>query len=138
MIKKRKNRVLNNKSKNEEIKVINYFPPQLWSRKKNLEKLLKIARSENPELRTQIRMGDEDITLYTKMVGQPFYQWTPITKYGDPNMEIPDINMTTSTRKRKEITPDKNMDKKRNTNNSPVMKANPGNHKSSSATVTNC
>ena len=109
-----------------------------WSRKKNLEKLLKIARSENPELRTQIRMGDEDITLYTKMVGQPFYQWTPITKYGDPNMEIPDISMTTSTRKRKEITPDKNMDKKRNTNNSPVMKANPGNHKSSSATVTNC
>ena len=71
--------------KNPDIKVINYFPPQVWERKRKLEHLLKIARQQNPDLRTQVRMGENDISLFSKMVGEPFYKWTLLDTYGDLN-----------------------------------------------------
>ena len=94
-------------------------PPQLWERKKRLEIILKEARKKNPSLRTQIRMGENDISLYTKIVGENFYSWTPLTKFGDPNEPQDSQFDTLISRKRKELTPDmKNRYKKAKNNTS--------------------
>ena len=106
-------------AKNKDIKLLNYFPPQLWNKKRNLEKILKIARNNNPDLRTKIRMGDDDLALYTKIKGQPYYQWTPINKYGNPNDEVVEEQIVNNTRKRKEMTPDAKVDSKKNRKDSP-------------------
>ena len=95
--------------KNPDIRVITYFPKQLWQKKKNLDIILSEARKKDSKLRTQVRMGDEDLQLFTKNVGEPFWMKTPINHYGDPDQSIEFV----SNGKRKEITPEKNTDNKR-------------------------
>ena len=65
------------------IRVINYFPLQLWRKKCALDALLKEARLNEPNLRTLIRMGGKDIKLMTKYVGELYYREKPINAYGD-------------------------------------------------------
>ena len=58
-------------------------------------------------------MGEEDLALFTKNIGEPFYSWTPLSKYGDPSTEVVDEPVVTNQRKRKELTPnEKNKGKK--------------------------
>ena len=54
---------------NEEVKVSNFIPPQLFKRFNTLSQLTFKARKENTELKTQIRLGERDLILLMKMKG---------------------------------------------------------------------
>ena len=82
--------------------MINYFLRQLWNRKAALEAILKEQRLKEPQLRTQIRMGDTDLILMTKYQGEPFFRPTPINAYGDIHEYV---LCNTDKQKRKEISP---------------------------------
>ena len=69
--------------KNKNIRLITYFPAELWERKVALDKHLKLERVNEPNLRTQVRLGTEDLELNTKHVGEPLWQVTPVTAYGE-------------------------------------------------------
>jgi hypothetical protein len=68
--------------KNKNISVINFFPHLVWARKESLRMLLKTERTQNPNLRAQIRLGTSDIELFTKFVGEPYWRLTPLEIYG--------------------------------------------------------
>ena len=54
---------------NEEIKVSQFIPPQLFKRFNSLSKNTYEARQKNKELKTQIRLGDNDLILLVKIKG---------------------------------------------------------------------
>ena len=55
---------------NEEIKVSQFIPPQLYKRFCDLSKNTYEARKSNTDLKTQIRLGDDDLILLVKMKGE--------------------------------------------------------------------
>ena len=69
-------------SKDKNLKIYNYFPRELWARKISLEHNCKIASESNKQLRTQIRIGEHDIQLYTKMTNEKYWMKTPNEAYG--------------------------------------------------------
>ena len=68
--------------RNPDVKLLTYFPQRLYRKKMLLEGILKNARSKEPKLRTQIRLGRTDIELWTKFRSEPFWALTPLTEYG--------------------------------------------------------
>ena len=68
--------------KNKNIQLFTYYPAELWERKIALDKNLKEARSNNANLRTQIRLGVDDLELHTKYTNENIWQITPLTEYG--------------------------------------------------------
>ena len=57
-----------------------------------LDRHLKVARAGEPNLRTQVRLGTDDLELNTKHIGEPLWQVTPATAYG----ELPAIGARSS------------------------------------------
>ena len=52
----------------------NFIPPQLFKRFSTLSHLSFKARKENPDLKTQIRLGDKDLIFLMNMKGDG--DWT--------------------------------------------------------------
>ena len=46
-----------------------FVPPQLFRRHNELSRLTYLERKKNPELKTQIRMGEKDLILLVKIKG---------------------------------------------------------------------
>ena len=94
--------------KDNQIQLLTYFPHHLYKRKIALEKLLRVARAAEPNLRTQIRLGKDDITLFTKYKNETFWQSTPLENYGkidaDPVFSPP-RDREEHTTKRKDVSP---------------------------------
>ena len=79
-----------------------FIPPELYSRFTDLSKHCYNKRQENPGLKTLIKLGDEDLVLYTKHIGDK--EWKPIDIHsiGDisspewhrlwPKQQLPEIN----------------------------------------------
>ena len=88
--------------KSNNIRICNYFPPQVWEKKRKLENILKEERLKNPQLRTQIRMGNDGLVLMTKYVSEMYYRPTPLNAYGEIDEYFKDSNRD---KKRKEISP---------------------------------
>merc|ERR1712105_65978 len=42
----------------------------------------KIAQKSNPQLRYQIRLGNHDIELWTKHLGEQYFLLTPLNEFG--------------------------------------------------------
>lgn len=80
---RRRSRVRNN-----DISLITYTPTCLWDRKVELERLCSIERSKDRSLRTQVRIGDVDVQLWTKQIRDPYYNkinnkaFGPLPPYG--------------------------------------------------------
>jgi hypothetical protein len=68
---------------NKSVQLYTYIPAQLWDRKISLDINCKKAREQNVNLRTQIRLGTDDLELYTKYKGEPYWQKTPVLEFGD-------------------------------------------------------
>ena len=66
------------------IRLQTYFPQLLWERKSFLETKAKEERAKNPRLRTSIRLGNNDLEVYVKEVGEAFYTKMPINHWGIP------------------------------------------------------
>ena len=65
------------------VNLYNFFPRELWARKLSLDSNCRKARMEDSKLRTQVRLGETDIQLYTKYVEEPFWRKTPNEQYGE-------------------------------------------------------
>lgn len=68
---------------NNDINLVTYFPSILWQRKISLIENCKKQQKIQPKLRYQVRLGYNDISLFTKEVGEKFYICTPIQAYGE-------------------------------------------------------
>ena len=55
--------------RNENIKTRDYIPPQFFLRYSALSKYSHEIRSNNPDIKTQIRFLDDNIVLYTQNKG---------------------------------------------------------------------
>ena len=75
---------------NRKISVMLYYPRILWERKKSLEKRMAVERVKDRKLRYQIRLGVNDIELFTKREDDKFYVKVDFEKYG----VLPDIDYT--------------------------------------------
>ena len=67
-----------------------YYPSILWERKQSLEKRMSVVRQLDRKLRYQIRLGVNDIELFTKREDDKFYVKVDFEKYG----VLPDIDYT--------------------------------------------
>ena len=52
--------------KNENVKISPFITPQLFKRNNELSRLMYIKRKENPKLKTQIRLGENDLILLVR------------------------------------------------------------------------
>ena len=52
--------------KNSDIRTINYFPGEIYSRMKELESFCKLKKESNPNFKYQIRLGYDDLVLKIK------------------------------------------------------------------------
>ena len=73
---------------NNRIRLIRYTPPRAYERNRELEIQTRLAREEDPQLRTQIRLGSNDFILRIKKKGERFYREVPINTFGP----IPALN----------------------------------------------
>ena len=62
---------------NEEIKITPFIPPQLFNRYVDLSKNTFHQRKNNTILKTQIRVGNEDLTLLVKSKGDKDWEIEP-------------------------------------------------------------
>ena len=65
-----------------QIRLLTKIPQQFWSRNKLLEYNCAMERKKNPNLRTQIRLGQFDLELWTKEKGEQFWRLTPLEAFG--------------------------------------------------------
>ena len=53
----------------DDIYIRTYIPPQFFSRFTAINKICKDKRYENPEIKTQVRFGQDDLEIFTKYKG---------------------------------------------------------------------
>ena len=79
------------KPKKLDIKVMPKIPPQFWDRNRSLEANCTYQRKTNPNLKTQVRLGQQDLELWTKSSNDPYWlQMVNIEAFGP----IEPINLT--------------------------------------------
>ena len=57
-------------SRNDNLIIRNYVPPNFHERFMYLNRICAEKRSENPQLKTQIRFGKKDVEVFTKLKGE--------------------------------------------------------------------
>ena len=57
-------------SRNDDLKLRNFIPPQLYKRYIAISNICKMKREENSDLKTQLRFGIKDIEVFTKWKGK--------------------------------------------------------------------
>lgn len=53
--------------KNEEVRVTQFIPPQIFERYKSLQYNCKLQRDSNKELKTKVLLGRDDLVLRVKL-----------------------------------------------------------------------
>ena len=91
------------RKRNQNISVIQYIPPAAIQRKTAIEKKLKNLREHDPSLRTQVRLGKDDLQVMIKHVKAGVYSYyvPAMMKTIDPANTFPPIKF-----KGKEINPE--------------------------------
>ena len=73
---------------NTEIKISPFIPPQVFKRFSELSRLTFIARKNDINLKTQIRLGEKDIFLLTRHKDSKEWNLTDVNRFGKiPEME---------------------------------------------------
>merc|ERR1711954_20114 len=105
----------------------NAFPHVLakaMKRRDAIEQILKRLQNENKALRYQIRLGDQDLTVWLK--NHKEYDYVPYRKVEiqtiDPNQKVPDWELTTKDKDTEEVV---NSNGKREASSSPIGKSAP-------------
>ena len=74
--------------RNEEMKLVTYIPPQIYKRYAKVEEICAQKRSNDREVKTQIRLGQSDLILLTKKRGDKYWEDVPLESLGGiPNIE---------------------------------------------------
>ena len=69
--------------KNDRIKLLKYTPNWAYERNKQLEIRCRLARENDPELRTQVRLGNDDLVLLIKRKGEDRYKRVNVEYFGE-------------------------------------------------------
>ena len=69
--------------RNPAIQLINYIPPELWERKKQLDIKLKAEKNVNKDFRYIVKLGKADLCLLTKTLGKTFWEEDEISRFLD-------------------------------------------------------
>ena len=87
-------------SRNDDLLIRNYVPPQLYRRYMAINRVCKDKRAEHGDLKTQIRFGTKDIEIFTKWrgSGEGFKKTSLLEFMGDE--ETPEFDDTVKWRKR--------------------------------------
>ena len=75
------------KYRRKNVQLMTYFPKHLYRRKRNLDVYLRRQRQLEPRLRTQICLGQTDISLVTKYADEPYWKEINVNAYGDPSVD---------------------------------------------------
>ena len=78
-----------------EARAIMYPPQELFRTIKSIEQNCKEAKKTNPNLRYQVKLGPDNIELWTKLLREPQYTKQSLTAYG--NIEEPNIDKIVTT-----------------------------------------
>ena len=73
-----------------EAQAIMYPPQELFRTIKSIEQNCKEAKKSNPNLRYQVKLGPDNIELWTKLLREPQYTKQSLTTYGnivEPNID---------------------------------------------------
>ena len=70
---------------NSELRVINYFPGEIYGRMKELDTLCKKEKEVDPTFKYQIRCGYDDLTLRVKTGGAINWVEKPLNTFGPLN-----------------------------------------------------
>ena len=73
------------RGKPQKIIILSKIPKEFWSRHRSIDHNCWQARSSNKLLRTQIRLGTNDLELYTKQKNEFIWLKTPLTEFGEIN-----------------------------------------------------
>ena len=73
---------------NKRIRLIKFVPPWAFERNREIETQCRMAREEDPNLQTQIRLGLNDLILKIKTKGDSYNRSFPLNYFGD----IPPLN----------------------------------------------
>ena len=73
---------------NDEVRIVPFVPPQIYRRFSELSRLTFLARKENSNLKTQIRIGDSDLILLVRDKEEKEWTVTNLFRYG----ELPEID----------------------------------------------
>ena len=84
VIKRLFSRIQGVRHHNASIKLQTFFPQSMWMRKSYIEERAKEERAKNPRLRTSIRLGNQDLEVWVKEVGEVLYTKMPINNWGIP------------------------------------------------------
>merc|ERR1711954_52301 len=97
-----------------------HVPAKAMARRDRIETILKSLQADNPQLRYQIRLGDDDLEVYLK--NHKEYDYVPYRKVTikmiDPNEEVPEWDWNCKIPKE----PEENENGKRNAPDSPEGK----------------
>merc|ERR1711954_360771 len=78
-----------------EFNAFPHVPAKAMERRDGIEAILKSLQADNPQLRYQIRLGDEDLEIYLK--NHKDYDYVPYRKVTikmiDPNNEVPEWDL---------------------------------------------
>jgi hypothetical protein len=77
------------------IKLLTKIPKEFWDRNKSVEINCAQERKKNPDIRTQICLGNKDIELMTKHKNDLYWQSTPLSAFGP--IEPPSISTITAS-----------------------------------------
>ena len=92
-------------SRNDNLTIRNYVPPNFHERFMFLNKICAEKRAENPQLKTQIRFGKKDVEIYTKLRGDDHgFKKVPLEDFTDPKM-IPKFDAKIKWRRYKDKIP---------------------------------
>ena len=90
------------KGRKLNIRLITKIPQQFWNRNKVLEQNCFNERQKDPNLRTQVRLGRNDLELRTKYRSEIYWRTTPLEAYGSlPDPEIDKESRTPEGRNNK-------------------------------------
>ena len=64
--------------RNPDIKITNKIPSKIYDRYISLQQICKTEREQDPNLRTQVGIGQDDLLLYKKNIGERFYKRCPL------------------------------------------------------------
>merc|ERR1711954_68015 len=100
-----------------ELNAFPHVPAKAMERRDGIEAILKSLQADNPQLRYQIRLGDEDLEIYLK--NHKDYDYVPYRKVTikmiDPNSEVPEWDLNCKIPEE----PEENENGKRNAPESP-------------------
>merc|ERR1711954_6228 len=78
-----------------EFNAFPHVPAKAMARRDGIERILKSLQADNPQLRYQIRLGEEDLEIYLK--NHKEYDYVPYRKVTvnmiDPNEEVPEWDL---------------------------------------------